>query len=408
VIKLKIPIRKTIFYLLLLTFVGESILKYNGVQWSSNVYGTLASMVGVVLVPWKFAQVFLLFVLTRYCGPLKKNAITTAGLVLIVFGIVWSFWNFKGLALIYLNGSPFLLICFGCVLICAQQEELRGHMKRTCGILAVFYSLLCFYNSMAFVISYPGMRMADGKIIEYFAFGLYLLVIWNSIIERSILRVAIVYLCSALLVISSIIITSRGWMLQSVILMLFCYMTTSKRSLGGRIYRVLIVAIAGIVLYKLMISRFGEATVFLLSRFSEDSRSKQLETFFSQVPVWKLLIGQGISATYIFGSRGSYQYLDNQFLFWMFRYGIVPVTAYLVPFGMVIFKKTNKKINNRSWWDRRVALFMWLLSMGGLSIYYGLKFDIAHFYMLFAVVMYNQEAELIKEDENNVGLYRAK
>ena len=129
----------------------------------------------------------------------------------------------------------------------------------------------------------------------------------------------------------------------------------------------------------------GDQIRFIISRFSKDTRSGQLMEFFSQVPLSKLAVGQGMNASYSFAGQSSYKYIDNQFLFFMFRYGVIPLVLYLLPFACSLFGKSCRN-KAASWLSQKFVIIMWLLAMGGLSVYFTLRIDISGFFILIFAI----------------------
>ena len=190
---MKLPAVGLLFYLCVSAFVMESILKYNNVLWSVNQYRTIASMNGNVLSEWKIAEIFLISFMFLLSFPLKRNMVTYSGLALMTSGVIWFVReiNIPDTVSLYKNAfdvhfemialqmTPATMIFMGMTFIIAQSPTVQRYMVNVCPFCAVFYTVLCLINSLDFMRSFPGMRMADGKIIEYFLSALFLLGIWS-------------------------------------------------------------------------------------------------------------------------------------------------------------------------------------------------------------------------------------
>lgn len=396
---MKLPAVGLLFYLCVSAFVMESILKYNNVLWSVNQYRTIASMNGNVLSEWKIAEIFLISFMFLLSFPLKRNMVTYSGLALMTSGVIWLVReiNIPDTVSLYKNAfdvhfemialqmTPATMIFMGMTFIIAQSPTVQRYMVNVCPFCAVFYTVLCLINSLDFMRSFPGMRMADGKIIEYFLSALFLLGIWSIKGRNSKLHHLIIYICAFVLIFCSIIITSRGWMLQSFLLLIFCYISFSERIISSRLTRICLLLSVFIVMYIMAQHFLGDQIRFIISRFSKDTRSGQLMEFFSQVPLSKLAVGQGMNASYSFAGQSSYKYIDNQFLFFMFRYGVIPLVLYLLPFACSLFGKSCRN-KAASWLSQKFVIIMWLLAMGGLSVYFTLRIDISGFFILIFAI----------------------
>ena len=389
----RLTFSELLFYFCVFAFVAESILKYQNTSWLVNEYGTLASNVGKVLGEWKILQICLISVLFFISFPIKKNILTVCGVILSGSGFIWLANDAKDISIMYFQMTSVTLIVMGMILIIAQNSHVYLCFKKLCPLLAVFYTIICLFSCIDFKIHYPGMRMADGYIIEYFIYALFLTGIWCSISDRSNVNNFLVYFCCGTLVFCAFIITSRGWLIQSILLLIFCYFTFSKNSIPSRILKIALLIIFIYLLYSFMQYIIGNQVQFMASRFSEDTRSNQMNQFLRQVSLTQLIVGQGVDASYIFKDNRYYRYIDNQFLFMMFRYGIISLIAYLIPFFYSFIKIERKKL----WLKNNFVLIMWLLAMGGLSIYCSIKIDIVQFFLLIKVEGNMYENDLLTE-----------
>jgi hypothetical protein len=376
-----------VFLVLVFTLVLESILKYIGVEWIANEYGTLASMGGNSLGRIKVLCFVELIILVIGCFPIKKNKLTFCALLMILFGVFWSTYSFHGMAFFYWADSPLLLLQTGIIYIVAQNYKVQYWFEKTCGLLAILYTVLAFYNGVYFVTYYSGMRMADGIVIEYFYTALFLTAIWNSVMDRTRKNVILVCLMSVIIFICAIITSSRGWIFQASILVVFCYFTSSNRKASFKIITLCIFFLAIFAIYATLINFFDSALFLVISRVNEDTRFGQYTMFFEQVPIRKLITGAGADASYDFAGVTDYKYIDNLFLYLLFHYGLVPTLLYLYPYVKALFIQRNSI--ELSWWKKNCAVLMWLAAMMGVSIYCSLKLDIAQLYLSIVSIRFS-------------------
>ena len=383
---MKMTKKNITFCALVLILVFESIIKYQGVNWVTNEYGTLASMTGKSLGVFVASSLLVVSILLLFSLRKENKTILICGYFLIVFGVIWSIADYKGLTLFYLNASPILLICFGMIYMIGQSNIIQLCMEKSCGYLAIFYTVLSFINALYFMKNYTKMRMADGKVIEYFALALFLTAIWNLVAVQSKTSVFLIYILCVIHIITSSIIVSRGWFLQACTLTVFCHLSNSDRSSKYKVVRIFVTILCSLIVGIILMYYFNDSFEFLFARLYEDTRTGQYQIFFKQVSIIDLLVGKGLNAHYKFGANGDYQAIDNQFIYWMFKYGAFPMICYLTPFVLAIVRAFVNHDSRELLLKRIYVPLMWVASMAGISIYYGLKMDIAHFYILLTIV----------------------
>ena len=119
---------------------------------------------------------------------------------------------------------------------------------------------------------------------------------------------------------------------------------------------------------------FPEITGNLFNRGFEDTRSGQYVIFFAQHSWRDLIFGLGINASYSYLGNKNYTYFDNQFMFVMFHYGILPVVAWLCVYASIL--KGSKIYNKQSAIVIQAAKFVGffvLLAYMGVSTYYQIE-----------------------------------
>ena len=172
-------------------------------------------------------------------------------------------------------------------------------------------------------------------------------------------------------------------MLQGATLLIKYYIKYSKtESLNKKIINVISAITAGILVYSVLTRFFGNAMGAMLGRMSQDTRGSQLTQFFEEVPIYNLLIGQGMNVTYTLNGE-QYAYIDNQIILMLFRYGLISTTAYLYPMLKILihsvfsFKRQEEGIG--------MVVFMWIAALCGISIYFGNRLDILNIIVMTKV-----------------------
>jgi hypothetical protein len=106
-------------------------------------------------------------------------------------------------------------------------------------------------------------------------------------------------------------------------------------------------------------------------RLLEDTRSGQYSKFFQQVPVTSLITGLGPKATYTLNDRANYDYIDNQFLFILFKFGLPVLLGYC---AVVIWPGLRLLIGAGSQQQRQLGVLFafWTLATLGVSIFHAI------------------------------------
>ena len=178
--------------------------------------------------------------------------------------------------------------------------------------------------------------------------------------------------CNLLFIIAAAFITqSRGWVLQTLILLFIFVAVLGNRNRYVKIlmgFLLIIIAVLGVSYV------FPEITGNLFNRGLEDTRSGQYVIFFAQHSWEDLIFGLGINASYRYLGNAHYTYFDNQFMFVMFHYGIFPVIAWLCVYastlkGSKIYNEQNRIVLQAA---KFVGLFI-LLAYMGVSTYYQIE-----------------------------------
>jgi hypothetical protein len=101
----------------------------------------------------------------------------------------------------------------------------------------------------------------------------------------------------------------------------------------------------------------------------EDTRSSQYRDFFEQVSLLRLVPGLGPNASYIYGDRGNYGHIDNQFIFIAFKLGLPVLLGYG---ALVLWPGLTLLFTARNQSQRRIGVLFafWTLATLGLSIFH--------------------------------------
>jgi hypothetical protein len=184
-------------------------------------------------------------------------------------------------------------------------------------------------------------------------------------------------------------IASRSYML----IVIFFFLIKLKRDLGDKKNSGLMVVMIG------MMCLFGYYLVAniqsinsikgLLSVFSgridEDSRSSQLKDFLGQYNYNNLFSGVGPLGTWywIDYSKGTYEWLDNQFILLVWVFGIQTCLVYMFFLVYTVFRKNPSK--DRTINNAKILVFFWILACGGFAIYVTFSTNLFYYFITLMI-----------------------
>ena len=102
-----------------------------------------------------------------------------------------------------------------------------------------------------------------------------------------------------------------------------------------------------------------------------------------QVEPYQWLFGQGMTATYTSQLYGDYTFIDNEFFYMSFHYGVFFALAYFVPYIIAFCSCLNNKKTMSFWLFSALMIFLWVASVNGLSVYNRIHLDVKSFIMPF-------------------------
>ena len=276
------------------------------------------------------------------------------------------------------NFPPSVFFVIGVVLI-GFDDDLFAHFSRVCGFFSTVFFAVSLFFALQFLMHYGavGVRFGTSHILYFFQMGIWTLAAFalgTDITKWEKLKIILLITCILL----SIIILSRGWIIQTGILFVL-YVMKLNRSQAKRFPLKALLLLTCIILVLIFMTRsyLREQWDTLLARVTEDTRTQQIIQFLQQVDVSNLIVGGGYSASYSWLDN-DYGAIDNQILLIMFRYGIIITILYMIIFMIPFFGTVRSHKAN---YLNGINL-MWLLSMAGLSIYCTINIDIAQMVVL--------------------------
>ena len=314
-----------------------------------------------------------------------------------IYGAIEVFIQGTGILDLLFGSVPVTVFLIPLFILVADEQDLSERLIQLAPRAALIAFVLGFGSIVRFhILCGWGSTVGWCPARDYFALGIsYLWITAAFASEQQCGYLKKVLLCAGSILFAFLIAT-RSWVIQSVLILL--YIAVSSPSMSKRFRRVLytIVAVIGAVLVASMV--FPDALSTFADRIGEDSRSGQYDTFFSQVDPLSLVLGNGSTAGYVYGTQTNYLFFDNQFMFLMFHYGIIP--ALILAFVLIKTIVSSKMANGGSC---RFVAVMYLAALLGLSNYYSYALNpgIASLFMAFGMSITQREMQ--KPNQTAIG-----
>ncbi|WP_143044456.1 hypothetical protein [Paenibacillus sp. CF384] len=343
---------------------------------------------------------YLLYLLLFICiwsNQKKGKALLFVYISTLVF-IVWGFYAIyeTNVQEVLLDDVSINIILIPLLYLLGYEKAIFNSVKRMIPYIVILMVALILWSSLTFVFQYgfsaetrtsPSKEMFSIVISAYWCYAL-------GMPESKKHHRTFKLVLGICLLICAFLIQSRGWMVQCILLL---YTMLAYSAGKNALLRKIVAAFSVVLVFLLIIILLPSVTEGLFNRMGEDTRSGQYETFFSQVDAASLLWGNGQHGSYTFLGNTNYRYFDNQFIYIMFHYGIVPV---LCLFGVIggLFRKINKDrltLEEQAYIiGCRFMSFFYLAALGGLSVYFKFGWNLS---TLFVLIFIGRGVSLMSE-----------
>lgn len=394
---LRIHIKDTLAKLFILSFCLSRLLFYKDAEWSEYFgFFSMAPKPGTIDQTLLAFSAVLGIILSAVCfmDYLKKcNRLALAkalicSLIIFYIFIYWTidFLEKNSMTLLWVGNFTPLTLLFGGVLFAGYDEKLMRSISAVSKYVAIIFLGLALYYTIEFYIDMGrvGIRYGNSNIMSFFIYGFYALTlfVYGNKEFGFCKNNKLIFSLTILAAIAAIASVSRGWIIQSLILLLYAYLgkDANGKKCNSRFMTRIVVVICIIGVLVIALLQFAPNIASTLTgRLTEDTRSNQLHEFFSQLDAGKFFWGQGYDATYQESAHGVYSYVDNQILMMVFRYGLLPTVMYLCVALKSIYGFLKYKIGYG------FASMMWLAALNGLAIYITFGIDIQNLFIMIAI-----------------------
>ncbi|USK84917.1 hypothetical protein [Peribacillus asahii] len=383
--KLTLNVKSILFISPFIMLMLKDLILYKNVQWSRvpgssawqgtgttnylTVALTLMSLICVIILSWKI-----------YSKNQKVfSSWFNANLVIVLLATTaWTLITFLEIGVkttLYLSSSPVVYFTLLAVII-GIDESIWKRLTKIAPILALINIGLSYYYYFSFSSMYDGIPSGNSPILTYFITGFWFLAISVLGYEGKGRKYKLmIYMLIVVCLILSVVIYSRGWMIQCIILLFIASFTLAGKSGFVKFLKTAtIIGVIGGLTFYILETHYGNSLLALTEKFGRDTRTFQYIEIFNQTPIYQFILGGGVNARYYLQSYGEYAYIDNQYIFTSFRYGFFILLPYLYFFlsALKLLWKSNVELNKRA---GAFIILMWLFALGGLSVYNGIVID---------------------------------
>lgn len=378
--KLTLKIKhSSLFIAILVMLMLKDMISYNNVEWSMVPGSTSWEALGTTnyfTISLVLASLFCVIALSCFFYEKNKNffsSVFNLNLFIIIFAIIgWTFISFATEGVqqtLYSSSNPLVYLTVLAVII-GTDDAIWNKLSKAAPLFAALNILLSFYSYFPFASMNVGLLGGNSPTMTYFVSGFWFLAVAiidyeNKSRKSKILIYTLLTLCITL----AVIINSRSWVIQSTILLFIAaFISKNKRIISKLLITCIIIALVSSIAYFIIDNYYVDYLVSFTNKLERDTRSFQYEEIFSQIPFYQFIFGGGIDATYQSSLYGDYRYIDNQYIMALFHYGILIFLPYVFFFVSSAWKlwKCNVKITKKI---GCFIVFLWLLALGGLSIY---------------------------------------
>ncbi len=322
--------RKFLFLLVILLPFISHIIGYANASWT--IENGAMSMIGItnmVTAGCKLLALTIALYLSFTVKNYKKywRVIKTPATILIILVIFWTLHTLYSIGFVetlYASTSPFVYLSVLALLL-GGDDECWMLLKKISPIMALIYIVLCYSYYNVVIVLMEANLSGNTPVTVYLVLSIWWLAVCvvdfrKYKIWQRVFVYAMIIACGLI----AFSLTYRSWMIQSLLLLIVASIQLGKGKGTKNITRVVILAGIIIMIYYIAGSdSWSDEVDSLITKSESDTRGFQYVEMFEQVDILTWIFGGGINASYLSSIGGNnYKYIDNQFLFTAFHYGI--------------------------------------------------------------------------------------
>lgn len=379
--RLKICISKKniCFIAIILCMIISECISYYNVDWVYDRWDIWVRLArnDITSIVLSIAPIIILLYLLFFKISKINRFLYINSIILLLVCCTWTAYTVfdEGFTnVIYNRNAPYVYLSILSIYATYYMNDIKFFKK---GIVCISAFYIFFFVIDFIQISTKAGFFIPGNssLIYNYTYLFWCIAIWIGLTTLKCERIsAIQYIMIFFLIAFSLVIRSRSWLIQSCILLVITILYSFRGiGLSKKIYLIIMMILLCLFFFYLINTYLYDFMNSFIDKIGIDSRSSQYFDIFTSTSVLQWLSGKGMNATYLTGGV-EYRAIDNQYLYIMFHYGIVMLISYLFPFIFVL--KELIKDNLRQNWFVVCIIFMWLMALGGLSVYNGLNLDI--------------------------------
>lgn len=368
--------------LLLPLMVIKIIYSYIGVPFmrtttGGNGWQQLAITDNITTLLTYAVLALVIFTFFYKAKEIKETAEIVYLLIMLASAIVWFILDVLNLGMDSVLYSTSNIFGYLTILAFAIgfQKELFETIVKQCLPFAIFLLAVSIVSYVQFSIQVKQGALGNSQALITFIASFWLFCIGSIYnLKTKKFPLLLIKIVAAVFPVMALLLGSRSWLIQSVLwLFVYIYLEQSDKGLkktGKIIFYIVIIAFA---LFYLISSYFNLAFDRLLDK--GDTRTFQYEQLFAQINIWDLLVGQGQGFKY-YQNGELYSYIDNGYLMVLMRYGILVAIPYVACFVLPLIRAWRKRKELGTDLGYAWIILMWLMAIGGLSVYNMVIIDI--------------------------------
>ncbi|MBQ8320989.1 MAG: hypothetical protein IJX92_01320 [Clostridia bacterium] len=358
-------------------------------QWTNVALASQMARINSMMLCLKYGAFVLL--LLAFFSVAKITSSEAVGLILISTfcvlytvvdvmddGIISSLYS-SNIAIMYLLIVGFWL---------GRTKMIWDGVKKCVPCFLVIYIVMFAYEFIMSFGKFGWVIYQNSSLMNYYShiFCMSIFYIYHKIDKKK--PTPIIYFLLIFLVLGAFIIRSRAWIIQSVLMLVVVSVAISflkKRSVAGAVKVLAFLLVFAIGVFWILSSYFGEFVASIVDKGTTDSRSFQYVEIFQQTEWYLWILGQGTDATYQSALYGEYSFIDNEFVYLSFHYGVIFACLYFWPYVKTIFKCFSSKKYMHLAVFSACLIILWIFSVNGLSVFNRITLDVKSFIMPFFV-----------------------
>lgn len=304
--------------------------------------------------------------------------------IIIIFDDGWYYLIFSPTTiLVYLFQFCFFL---------GENDKIWNYTYKIIKVLGPVFLICSLYETIQIYMKCGVIPVGNSSMIYFYVAAFWLIAIKSAemIINKERLRI-IEWIEIVFLILLALAMNSRSWVIQSVLLFIILYLFhDDKKSIINKLWVLVTLIIIAFVIYFIITNYLPDYVTQIMNKMGNDSRSHQYRDIFGATRWYEWGIGKGLSAMYPDSRHGGMvSNIDNQFLYIAFHYGIITLALYIYNFIKTIIASNNS--NNNKLCVGKVIIIMWLMALGGLSVFNVIYADVKSFVLpLFAGHIYSR------------------